>query len=144
MAKCRAGAFTQPQVLQPEVVEIEDNEAVTEIIGQENKSVKPRGSVGQSPSSKQSQSARQGSILSYFTSGKSQKQPHIEMSNQVEVVDLEFRDNVFMLPTVPEVKSCVTIERAGGIPNPEVLEPAEAELIDCLFDFDSGYDARKD
>ena len=141
MAKCRAGAFTQPQVLQPEVVEIEDNEAVTEIIGQENKSVKPRGSVGQSPSSKQSQSARQGSILSYFTSGKSQKQPHIEMSNQVEVVDLEFRDNVFMLPTVPEVKSCVTIERAGGIPNPEVLEPAEAELIDCLFDFDSGYDS---
>ena len=154
MAKCRAGGFTQPQVQRQvhEVVEIEElppgEEEEDVVVRQEKKSVKPRGSIAsQSPSSKQGQSqgSRQGSILSYFTSGgrSQKKQVSTKIDNQVEVIDLDSVDNELMLPIIQE-------EANPGEANEEVinpvkrvpellLEPAEAELLDSLLDFDSGY-----
>merc|ERR1719397_531441 len=148
LAKCRAGGFTQPQVQQQmpaEVVEIVEDEEVAVVVRQEKK--KPRGIASQSPSSKQgksSQGSRQGSILSYFTAGKSQKQACSEVANQVEVIDLESDENGPMLPIIQEEATfCETREEAVNHVKrgPEVLEPAEAELLDSLFDFDSGYDS---
>ena len=144
MAKCKAGGFSQPQV--QEAVEIEDEEDVTVVARQEKKRVNTKGIGGQSPSIKQGQSqgSRQGSILSYFTAGKSQKQACTEIADQVEVVDLESEDIELMLPIIhEEVTPCET--REGAVDplkrGPELLEPAEAELLDSLFDFDSGYDS---
>merc|ERR1719341_920467 len=147
MAKCRAGGFTQPLVQQQvqEVVEIKDEEKEV-VVRQDKKSAKPRGIDGQSPSSKrgQSQGSRQGSILSYFTAGKSQKQVPTEIANQVEVIDLDDVDNELMLPIIHEDvtpggarEEAVNPVKSGTA----VLEPAEAELLDSLFDFDSGYDS---
>ena len=148
MAKCRAGGFTQPLVQQQvqEVVEIEDEEKEV-VVRQDKKSAKPRGTDGQSPSSKrgQSQGSRQGSILSYFTAGKSQKQVPTEIANQVEVIDLDDVDNELMLPIIHEDVTGPGEAREEAVDpvksGTAVLEPAEAELLDSLFDFDSGYDS---
>jgi len=53
-------------------------------------------------------------------------------------------DNELMLPIIHEEVTPVEAREESVNPvkrGPEVLEPAEAELLDSLFDFDSGYDS---
>ena len=140
MSKCRSGFFSQPQYRQQtsDVVESEENGVIVDI-RQEKKSAKP-SSDSPNVKERQSQGSRQGSILSYFNIGTSQK----SLTNQVEVRGVVLSNKEHTLPILFEEdnlcdqnEELVDSEEKGL----EILDPAEAELLDSLFDFDSGYDS---
>ena len=140
MSKCRSGHLSQPQYRQQttDVVESEENGMIVDI-RQEKKSAN-LSSDSPNVKERQSQGSRQGSILSYFNIGTSQK----SLTNQVEVRGVVLGNKEHMLPIVFEEdnlcdqdEGLVDSDRKGL----EILEPAEAELLDSLLDFDSGYDS---
>ena len=140
MSKCRSGHFSQPQYRQQitDVVESEENRMIVDI-RQEKKSAK-QSSDSPYVKDRQSQGSRQGSILSYFNIGTSQK----SLTNQVEVRGVVLGNKEHMLPIVFEEDNLCD-QNEGLVDSNrkclEILEPAEAELLDSLFDFDSGYDS---